>query len=80
MVLDMRAQKSFTFAEKYNLELIGEAFNLANHQNVTSVNSTGYRFSGTSLQYQANAGLASNSNSNFAYSPRQVQLAIRLTF
>ncbi len=80
MVMDLRAQKSFTFAEKYNLELIGEAFNLANHQNVTAVNTTGYRFSGTSLQYQANAGLASNSNSNFAYSPRQVQLAIRLMF
>jgi len=80
MVLDLRAQKSFTFAEKYSLELIGEAFNLANHQNVTSVNSTGYRFSGTALQYQSNVGLPSNSNSNFAYSPRQVQLAVRLVF
>ena len=40
--LDMRAQKTFNIAEKYNLELIGEAFNLANHQNVTGVNTTGY--------------------------------------
>jgi hypothetical protein len=80
MVLDLRAQKDFTFGEKYNLELIGEAFNLANHQNVTQVNTTGYTFSGTNLQYNPAAGTPQNSNSNFAYSPRQVQLAIRLMF
>ncbi len=60
--IDLRAQKSFKFAEKYNLELFGEAFNLANHQNVTGVNSTGYAITGTSryaggvLTYQANFG------------------------
>ncbi|WP_035347357.1 TonB-dependent receptor [Edaphobacter aggregans] len=80
MVLDMRAQKSFTFAEKYNLELIGEAFNLANHQNVTTVNTTGYTLSGNTMQFNPAAGTPQNSNSNFAYSPRQVQLAIRLMF
>lgn len=80
MVLDLRAQKTFTIADKYDLQLIGETFNLANHQNVTQVNTTGYTFSGTSLQYNPAAGTAQNSNSNFAYSPRQVQLAIRLMF
>lgn len=80
MVVDMRAQKSFNFAEKYNLELIGEAFNLANHQNVTSVNTTGYTFSGSNLQYNPAAGTPQNANSNFAYSPRQMQVAVRLVF
>jgi hypothetical protein len=80
MVVDLRAQKDFALTEKYNLELIGEAFNLANHQNVTQVNTTGYTFSGTNLQYNPAAGTPQNSNSNFAYSPRQVQLAIRLMF
>jgi hypothetical protein len=83
-VVDLRAQKTFTFREKYNLELIGEAFNLANHQNVTSVSTTGYTFSTISgvntLAYNPTAGTPQNANSNFAYSPRQVQLAVRLTF
>lgn len=79
-VVDLRAQKDFRIAEKYSLELIGEAFNLANHQNVTSVNTTGYSLSGSNLQYNPAAGTPQNSNSNFAYSPRQVQLAIRLMF
>ncbi len=42
IIVDARVQKEFTFAEKYNLQLFAEAFNLANHQNVTGVNSTGY--------------------------------------
>ena len=42
IIVDARVQKDFTFAEKYNLQLIAEAFNLANHANVTGVNSTGY--------------------------------------
>ena len=40
--IDLRAQKAFKIMEKYNLEIFGEAFNLANHQNVTGVNTSGY--------------------------------------
>jgi hypothetical protein len=80
IVVDARAQKEFTFHEKYNLQLIGEAFNVANHQNVTVVGTTGYVFSGSTLTYNSTAGKPTNSNSNFNYSPRQVQLAIRLMF
>ena len=90
--LDMRAQKDFTFAEKYNLQLIGEAFNLANHQNVTGLNTTGYSLNtvqpptGSSaaptstLVYQTGFGTVTSANSNNAYQVRQVQLALRLTF
>jgi len=84
--IDLRAQKSFKFAEKYNFELFGEAFNLANHQNVTGVNSTGYAISSTAapgtgaLTYQANFGLTSSANSNTAYGPRVVQIGARATF
>jgi hypothetical protein len=85
--VDLRAQKSFRFAEKYNLELFGEAFNLANHENVTGVNSTGYAISSPStpaglgtLTYQANFGLTSSANSNTAYGPRVVQIGARATF
>ncbi len=92
--LDMRAQKDFTFAEHYNLQLIGEAFNLANHQNITGLNGTGYVLStvqpsatspaGTApistLNYQTTFGSVTAANSNNVYQTRQVQLALRLVF
>jgi hypothetical protein len=90
ILLDLRAQKDFTFMEKYSLQLIGEAFNLANHQNVTGVNSTGYQISTSqgatpsstvnSLTYQPTFGTVTSANSNYAYGPRQIQLALRLMF
>lgn len=90
--LDMRAQKDFTFAEKYNLQLIGEAFNLANHQNITGITNTGYVLSTvqpasgspaaptSTLNYQPTFGTVNAANSNNAYQTRQVQLALRLVF
>ncbi|MDQ2834285.1 MAG: TonB-dependent receptor [Acidobacteriota bacterium] len=87
--VDIRAQKDFTFAEKYNVQLIGEAFNLANHQNVTGINNTGYVLSTSqttpaaptsTLNYQPTFGTVTSANSNNVYQPRQVQVAVRLTF
>jgi hypothetical protein len=89
--LDLRAQKDFTFAEKYNLELIGEAFNLANHQNATSINGSGYVLStvqsantaqapASTLTYQPTFGSVTAANANNTYQVRQIQLALRLTF
>lgn len=82
-VLDARAQKEIVFQDKYRLQLIGEAFNLANHQNVTGVNSTAYNMNSANMVwgYQGNVfGKATNANSNYAYSTRQVQLSLRLQF
>ncbi len=42
IVVDARLQKDIRFSERFNLELVAEAFNLLNHLNVTSVNSTAY--------------------------------------
>ena len=90
--LDARVQKDFTFAEKYNLELIGEAFNLANHQNITGLNNTGYVLSTvtpvanspapptSTLNYQSTFQTVTSANSNNAYQTRQIQLAARVTF
>jgi hypothetical protein len=39
---DLRVSKSFTFQERYKLELMAEFFNIINKQNVTAVNTTGY--------------------------------------
>jgi len=98
---DLRLAKYFTFREKYKLELIGDFFNLANHQNVTSENNTGYTITNPSVNpttkvvspcatgvpttnscitFNTPFGVPNNSNSNFVYSPRQVQLGVRVLF
>jgi outer membrane receptor protein involved in Fe transport len=41
-VVDLRISKKIPITERFNLELLGEGFNLFNHVNVTSVNTTGY--------------------------------------
>ena len=96
-VFDVRAQKDFTVREHYDLQLLGECFNVFNHENYTSINSTGYIFGSaavgdnsknyagpqtytTELQSQPTFGTYTNANSNYAYSPRQVQVAVRLLF
>jgi hypothetical protein len=96
-VFDLRAEKQILFQDRYTLQLLGEVFNVFNHQNYTSVNTTGYTFGSstagvsdsgytgpqtytTQLTYNPSFATYTNSNSNYAYSPRQVQLAIRLSF
>jgi hypothetical protein len=93
--VDFRLSKGFTMREKYRLELLGEAFNLFNHQNVTSVATTAYNIctSATTqgcpstasalnpfLVFQPNFATVTNANSNTIYRERQIQLAIRLAF
>jgi outer membrane receptor protein involved in Fe transport len=114
MVVDMRLEKQLIqkIGDKpYHLELLGEFFNVANHQNVTSESTTAYNLSSNSsvasgcsasqlvpgqaqeecstLTFVPKAGsgvnatgfrAVTNSGSNFAYSPRQVQLSLRLEF
>jgi hypothetical protein len=88
-VIDLRLSKRFTFHDRYSVEILGEAFNLFNHFNVTGVNLTSYKTGGTAaaplLVPNTSSGAllfgqVTNANSNFAYSPRQVQLGARLVF
>lgn len=87
--IDLRLSKHVDLGDRFKLELRGEAFNLANHQNVNSVQTTGYFISGNTLRFNtssANAKLplfgsvTSTNNSNFAYSTRQIQLGLDLKF
>src|SRR5207244_2310353 len=41
-VVDLRLSKRFSVKDRLKLEFLGEAFNVANHQNVTGVNTTAY--------------------------------------
>ena len=88
LVDDVRVQKNIPFTERYRLQLILQAFNVANHQNVTSVNTPAYKLAKTAnttnagtATYQANFGTVSNTNnSGFSYTPRQLELSIRFAF
>jgi hypothetical protein len=71
------------------LEFLTEAFNLANHQNVTSVGATAYtvaqdttNHTNTLVPYTSTPfkSIVSTDNSNFAYNVRQLQMSVRLKF
>ncbi len=59
-VLDLRISKRFAITERAKLELLGETFNLVNHQNVTSVNTQGYTLGTTSVKNGAVTSLTGN--------------------
>jgi hypothetical protein len=86
--MDLRISKQVKIRENMGVELIGEAYNIFNHQNVTGVNSTGYILGNTTsggvvtptLNYNSSFGTVTNSNSNFAFSSRQIQIGFRFLF
>jgi hypothetical protein len=87
MVDDIRLQKEVPFGEKYHLQLMANVFNLANHQNFDGINSTGYILSSGSTStsgtatWQSNYDQFTSSNSSgFLYTPRELEIAARLTF
>lgn len=77
-VVDLRFAKKFNLQERYELELAGDLFNLFNHVNATGVTNTAYNISGNDLNFTPVK--VNNANSNFAYSPRQIQIAARFRF
>ena len=93
-VLDMRLSKRLLFRERYGLEFLGEAFNLANHPNVTSANASAYFVNDTLEAGSKTIGEGNTltpystpfkqvtgiNNSNFALNIRQLQLGVRLQF
>ena len=87
--VDLRASKSLVVREHYKLQFLAEAFNLANHQNVTGLGTTAYTITENSATHlntltpytsTTYGSVTSTNNSNFAYNIRQIQMAVRLTF
>jgi hypothetical protein len=91
--IDARFSKTTHIGERYSLELIGEVFNVLNHQNATSIDTVGYSISNTKtyndtahLTFLSGAngqprfGTITNSNSTTLYRERQFQFAMRLHF
>jgi hypothetical protein len=89
IVDDMRIQKTIAFERGYNLQLMLNAFNVANHQNVDGfVTTNAYSLSGYTATYQGQPGTTnsgfgvpnSSNNSSFLYTPRQIEIAARFEF
>jgi outer membrane receptor protein involved in Fe transport len=92
IVDDARVQKSFTFERGYNLALSLNAYNIANHQNITGFEDTAlYDFSDSSandLEYQGVKGQGHQdfmvpdaaNNSGFLYTPRELEIIARFNF
>jgi hypothetical protein len=113
-IIDMRAEKQFTINvhdKAYELQLLGEAYNITNHQNATTVTNGAYTFSSNStvssgcasnqmvsgqaqsecstLTYQpltgtgtaaSGFGAVTNTNSTYMYTPREIELTMRIQF
>jgi hypothetical protein len=87
IVDDLRVQKEIPIFERYRLQLIGNFFNIANHQNYDGVNTTAYQLSSGSTStagiatYQSTFGqFTSSNNSGFLYTPREIEIAARFSF
>jgi len=88
IVDDARLQKQISFTDRYNLQLLLNVFNVANHQNVdgvvgTSSSSTGYTYTSASstITYGATDFAPNSSNSSgFLYTPRQVEIGAKFNF
>jgi len=85
--LDMRVSRRIPLGPKARLELIGEAFNVFNHTNITSQRTTLYNFTGGVLIPQLNLsnprlnfGADAGTQVNFSDTQRIVQLAAKVTF
>ncbi len=88
--VDFRIGRQFSVTERLKLSLIGEAFNLFNHTNVSGVNTTGFNYTAagsgacaghTNACYSPNATfMAPTSTSNLTWGPRQLQVSGRITF
>lgn len=91
--MDVRLSKRTHISDRITFELHGEAFNVLNHQNVTSIETIGYLINNDSsyartahLTYlggspsSASFGSVTNSNSTTLYRQRQVQAGCRFLF
>ena len=90
--VDFRIGRQFSLGERVRLSLIGEAFNLFNHTNVSGVSTTAFSYvaagsgacAGHSnacfIPYTSTPFLATTSTSNLIWGPRQLQISGRLTF
>jgi hypothetical protein len=77
--VDFRLSRQFPITERFKLAMMGEIFNLFNHTNISSVNTTAYFYSAAGFTPNP-AFMTPIATSNLLWGPRQVQISARLTF
>jgi hypothetical protein len=90
--MDLRVSKRIKFSERYNLELLGEAFNLFNRTqvfgetdtlynsaNTCTVDGVNYTVAANGLCFNPTFGQTNSTDSN-KYRERQIQFAVRFHF
>jgi hypothetical protein len=77
--LDLRLSKRFRFTERYNLEFLAEAFNVANRTHIFSKTNLLYSRSGTVLTANPTFGEVVGTDSTL-YRERQIQFSARFQF
>ena len=82
IVVDTRLQKDFRIREGMTFQLLAEGFNLANHRNITGLNTGAFSMANNTLTATTNFGTPSSSgvNGNYAYQVRQFQFGGRIMF
>ena len=82
MVVDARLQKYFRLYEGVTFQVLAEGFNLANHRNITGLNTGAFSLANNVLTATTNFGTPSSSgvNGNYAYQVRQFQFGGRIFF
>lgn len=76
---DMRLSRRFRIKESMNFEILAEGFNLFNRTQVTTVNTTLYNLSGTTLNLNPTFGSTTGADSTL-FRERQIQLGARFQF
>jgi hypothetical protein len=77
--VDLRLSRTIKLGERVKWLLVAEGFNVANRYEITSINTTQYSFSGTTLFPQSSFQTRSGSGTNL-FGARQIQLGTRITF
>ena len=77
--VDLRIAKEFKIWESWKLMLSGDAFNLFNHDNFTSVDTQMFTIAGTNLNFNSHFGVPTQS-SNSLIAQRQIQIGAKITF
>jgi len=88
--VDLRIAREFKIRERMRFSILGEAFNLFNHTNVSSENTTGFTYSAAgsgACAGHTNACLVpsptfltTSATSNLLWGSRQLQISARLSF
>jgi hypothetical protein len=94
--VDLRLARAFTFRERYQLQLRGEAFNLFNHTNIASLNTTAFNYvkvgatgcpsavasstNGCLVPSPTFLAPTSSTSTNGLYGARQLQISARFVF